>query len=129
MDNINSQKKRKLPRHVEGRIMVGQMPLKSLLMVLPLSGIIIFFTVIWFSKTSLFIAIVLIGIVVGLFSEFGQKETGLAQLINIIKYQIKGDYVFERINVKKINSGYSRNIFFTDSSFLYSNYTRYIRYH
>ena len=100
MDNINSQKKRKLPRHVEGRIMVGQMPLKSLLMVLPLAGTVIFFTVIWFSKTSLFIAIVLIGIVVGLFSEFGQKETGLAQLINIIKYQVRGDCVFEWINVK-----------------------------
>ena len=100
MDNINSQKKRKLPRHVEGRIMVGQMPLKSLLMVLPLAGTVIFFTVIWFSKTSLFIAIVLIGVVAGLFSEFGQKETGLAQLKNIIKYQIRGDSVFERINVK-----------------------------
>jgi len=57
-------------------------------MVLPLAGTVIFFTVIWFSKTSLFIAIVLIGVVAGLFSEFGQKETGLAQLINIIKYQI-----------------------------------------
>ena len=101
MDNINSQKKRKLPRHVEGRIMVGQMPLKNLLKVLPLSGIIIFFTVIWFSKTTLFIAIVLIGIVVGLFSEFSQKETGLTLLINIIKYQVRGGYVFERINVKE----------------------------
>ena len=100
MDNLTVKKKRKLPRHVEGRIMIGQMPAKNLLMVLPLSGIIIFFTVIWFSKTTLFIAIVLIGIVIGLFSEFGQKETGLAQLINIIKYQIKGGYVFERINVK-----------------------------
>lgn len=81
--------------------MVGQMPLKNLLKVLPLSGTVIFFTVIWFSKTSLFIAIVLIGIVVGLFSEFSQKETGLTLLINIIKYQLKGGYVFERINVKE----------------------------
>ena len=101
MDNINSQKKRKLPRHVEGRIMVGQMPLKNLLMVLPIAGVIIFFTVLWFSKTTLFIAIVLIGIVAGLFSEFSQKETGLTLLINIIKYQVRGGYVFERINVKE----------------------------
>ncbi len=101
MDDLKLQKKRKLPRHVEGRIMVGQMPLKNLLKVLPLSGIIIFFTVIWFSKTALFIAIVLIGIIVGLFSEFSQKETGLTLLINIIKYQIKGGYIFERINVKE----------------------------
>jgi len=101
MDNLGTQKKRKLPRHVEGRIMIGQMPLKNLLKVLPLAGVIIFFAVIWFSKVSIFIAVVLLGIVVGLFSEFGQKETGLTLLINIIKYQIKGDSVFERINVKR----------------------------
>ena len=100
MDNLTVKKKRKLPRHVGGRIMIGQMPAKNLFKVLPITGVIIFFTVLWFSKATLFIAIVLIGIVAGLFSEFGQKETGLAQLINIIKYQVRGGYVFERINVK-----------------------------
>jgi len=101
MDDLKLQKKRKLPRHVEGRIMIGNMPIKNLFAVLPLAAIITGCTVLWFSKTTLFIAIVLIGIVVGLFSEFGQKETGLAQLINIINCQISGGYVFERINVKR----------------------------
>lgn len=97
MDNTNTRKAKNLPRHVEGRIMIGQMPLKNLILVLPLTAVIIFLTIIFFSKTSVFIAIILLGILMGLFSEFGQKETGLALLTEIIKYQIKGDEIFERI--------------------------------
>ena len=96
MDNLKSRKIKKLPRHVEGRIMIGQMPLKNLFIVLPLAVAIIFFTVIFFSKVSVFVAVVLLGAVLGLFSEFGQKETGLALLVDIIKYQVKGDQIFER---------------------------------
>ena len=97
MENRNTRKIRNIPRHVEGRIMVGQMPLKNLIIVIPLAAIIIFLAIILFSKLTVFIAIVLLGILAGLFSEFGQKETGLALLTEIIKYQIRGDLIFERV--------------------------------
>jgi hypothetical protein len=110
MDNLKSRKIKKLPRHVEGRIMIGQMPLKNLLVVLPLAAVIIFLAVIFFSKVSVFIAIVLLGIVLGLFSEFGQKETGLELLIDIVKYQIKGDEIFERVRCEvPIYKRFSKN--------------------
>ena len=90
--------------------MIGQMPLKNLLKVLPLAGVIIFFAVIWFSKVSIFIAVVLLGIVVGLFSEFGQKETGLELLVDIVKYQINGDQIFERVGCEvPIYKRFSKN--------------------
>lgn len=97
MENINTRKTKNLPRHVEGRIMVGQMPLKNLIIVIPLAAIIIFLTILFFSKLTVFIAIIILGILAGLFSEFGQKETGLALLAEIIKYQISGDLIFERV--------------------------------
>ena len=110
MDNIKSRKIKKLPRHVEGRIMIGQMPLKNLFIVLPLAAAIIFLAVIFFSKVSVFIAIVLLGVVLGLFSEFGQKETGLALLVDIIKYQVKGDQIFERVECEvPIYKRFSKN--------------------
>ena len=110
MDNIKSRKTKKLPRHVEGRIMIGQMPLKNLFIVLPLAAAIIFLAVIFFSKASVFIAIVLLGVVLGLFSEFGQKETGLELLIDIVKYQINGDQIFERVRCEvPIYKRFSKN--------------------
>ena len=110
MENIRSRKIKKLPRHVEGRIMIGQMPLKNLLLVLPLAAVIIFLAVIFFSKVSIFIAIVLLGVVLGLFSEFGQKETGLELLVDIVKYQINGDEIFERVRCEvPIYKRFSKN--------------------
>ena len=110
MENIRSRKTKKLPRHVEGRIMIGQMPLKNLLLVLPLAATIIFFAVIFFSKVSVFIAIVLLGVVLGLFSEFGQKETGLKLLVDIVKYQVNGDEIFERVGCEvPIYKRFSKN--------------------
>ncbi len=110
MDNLKSRKTKKLPRHVEGRIMIGQMPLKNLLIVLPLAAAIIFFAVIFFSKVSVFIAIVLLGVVLGLFNEFGQKETGLELLIDIVKYQVNGDEIFERVGCEvPIYKRFSKN--------------------
>ena len=110
MDNIKSRKTKKLPRHVEGRIMIGQMPLKNLFIVLPLAATIIFLAVIFFSKTSVFVAVVLLGAVLGLFSEFGQKETGLTLLADIVKYQVRGDEIFERVGCEvPIYKRFSKN--------------------
>ena len=110
MENIKGRKTKKLPRHVEGRIMIGQMPLKNLFIVLPLAAVIIFFAVVFFSKVSVFIAVVLLGAVLGLFSEFGQKETGLELLVDIIKYQVRGDEIFERVGCEvPIYKRFSKN--------------------
>jgi hypothetical protein len=110
MENIKSRKTKKLPRHVEGRIMIGQMPLRNLLLILPLAAVIIFFAVIFFSKASVFIAVVLLGVVLGLFSEFGQKETGLELLVDIVKYQVNGDEIFERVRCEvPIYKRFSKN--------------------
>ena len=110
MINLENSKKRKLPRHIEGRIMLGLLPLKNLFKILPFAAIIITAVIILFSKTAVFIGVILLGLVTGAFTEITNKETGFNILLSIIKYQIHGDYLFERINnAKPIYKRFSRN--------------------
>ncbi|GAJ14539.1 unnamed protein product, partial [marine sediment metagenome] len=43
--NELSDKKRKLPRHIDGRIMVGMLPIKNFFLILPLAIVIIVFII------------------------------------------------------------------------------------
>ena len=95
MDDLSS-KKRKIPRHVDGRIMVGMIPLKNFFIMLPFAIAIIVFVIRYFSPLVFFIGVLLLGITVGLFSEFHQRETGFLLIKNIIIYSISGDRYFER---------------------------------
>lgn len=100
--NDLSSKKRELPRHVDGRIMVGMLPIKNFFLMLPFAIGIIVIIIIYFSPVIFFIGVLLLGIILGLFSEFHQRETGFLILKDIIKYSLKGDRIFERnsLNVK-----------------------------
>jgi len=96
--NELSDKKRKLPRHIDGRIKVGMLPIKNFFLILPLAIVIIVFVILYFSPVIFFIGVFLLGIIMGLASEFHQKETGLSIVKDIIKYAIAGDNYFERNN-------------------------------
>lgn len=91
-----NNKKRRLPRHVDGRIMIGLIPIKNFFLMLPIAAVIILATIKYFSPAIFFAGVLLLGIVIGLFSEFHQRETGFSVLKDIIKYAVLKDIYFER---------------------------------
>jgi len=91
-----SNKKRELPRHVDGRIMVGIIPLKNFFLMLPIAIGIVVLVVLFFSPLVFFAGVFILAIVVSLFSEFHQRETGFTIIKDIIKFYFKGDILFER---------------------------------
>ena len=95
MDETND-KKRRLPRHVDGRIMIGLMPIKNFFLMLPIAAAIILAVIKYFSPAIFFTGVLLLGVVIGLFSEFHQRETGFSILKDIIKYAVLKDIYFER---------------------------------
>jgi len=100
-----SDKKRKLPRHIDGRIKVGMLPIKNFFLILPLAIVIIVFVILYFSPVIFFIGVFLLGIIIGLASEFHQKETGFSIIKDIIRYAIDGDKYFER---KSLNVSFNK---------------------
>lgn len=95
MGEINN-KKRKLPRHIDGRIMVGPMPLKNFFILLPFAALIIVLIIKYFSPPVFFAGVFAIGVLIGLASEFHYKETGFSILKDVIRYVLEGDKYFER---------------------------------
>lgn len=91
-----SDKKRKLPRHIDGRIMIGPMPLKNFFIVLVPSALISALIIRHFSPLAFFGGVFLIGLLIGLFSEFHHRETGFLLLKDVIRYTLKKDIYFER---------------------------------
>lgn len=88
--------KRRLPRYVDGRIKVGLMPIKNFIKTIPFLAFITVFTITFINPVTLFIGTICGGIIVGLFSEFNNKETGLDILKDSIRYRIEGNKYFER---------------------------------
>ena len=99
-----NDKKRKLPRHIDGRIMVGPIPLKNFFVLLPFVVLITVLIIKYFSPVVFFAGVFVIGFLIGLFSEFHHKETGFLILKDVIRYIIEGDKYFERntIDVRAI---------------------------
>jgi len=91
-----SDRKRKLPRHVDGRIMVGLLPIKNFFALLPIAIGVVVLVVKYFNPAVFFAGVILLGVLVGMFSEFHQKETGFSMVKGIIRYKIEGDRIFER---------------------------------
>ena len=91
-----SEKKRKLPRHIDGRIMVGPMPLKNFFMLLPAVALITVLIVKYFNPFVFFFGVFIIGVLTGLASEFHHRETGFLILKDVIRYILEGDKYFER---------------------------------
>ena len=91
-----SEGKRKIPRHIDGRIMVGPMPLKNFLILLPLTAVMAGAVIKYFSPFIFFIGVFVEGLLIGFFSEFHHKETGFLILKDFIGYFLEGDKYFER---------------------------------
>lgn len=93
-------KKRRLPRHVDGRIMLYKMPIKSLPLFLPIAIPVVVGTIALISTTGsplfLVLGILVLGVLVGLFSEFNQRETGIDMLKDMIRYMKEGEIEYER---------------------------------
>jgi len=111
--------KRHLPRHVDGRIMIGRIYYVNFFKMLPIVLIILFITFKFFSPISLFLGVILSSITVFAFSEINNKETAFDLFVSLIKQAIKGDFVLERrpidapihkrfINNEKVKEVYSK---------------------
>jgi hypothetical protein len=100
--NEESDKKRKLPRHVDGRIMIGPVPIRNFFIILPVAVAISVAVIKYFSPVVFFSGFIILGILIGLASEFHQKETGFSIARDVIRYLIEGEKYFER-NSKTIS--------------------------
>jgi len=89
-------KKRKLPRHVDGRIMIGPVPIVNFFIILPVAVAIVLVVIKYFSPVVFFSAFITLGILIGLASEFHQKETGFLIIRDFVKYTVEREKYFER---------------------------------
>lgn len=89
-------KKREIPRHVDGRVKIGFIPIKSFFKILPICLLIFILALSNLTPVSLFLAFLLISILVLMVSELSHKETGVNIVKDIIRYEKQGDIFFER---------------------------------
>lgn len=105
---MNKENKRRLPRYVDGRIKVGFMPFKNFLKAIPFFILIVLLIYTFLSPVTLFIGTIILGVIVGLFSEFNNKETGMNIVKDYIRYKRAGDQTWERSgnieDIKKITN-------------------------
>lgn len=100
MDNV---KKRRIPRHVDGRIMIGRMHWKSFIFkFVPLAVIIVILVFSCFTPLTLFLGVLGIGVVFFLFSEINNKESGMDAFKDYMRYKKQGTLIYERsaVNVR-----------------------------
>lgn len=100
--NKLSDRKRKLPRHIDGRIMIGLMPIGNFFGMLPIAIGAVVLVIKYFNPAVFFAGVILLGVLVGMFSEFHQKETGFSIVLDIIRFKVEGDRIFER-NSKNVS--------------------------
>ena len=91
-----SEKKRELPRHVDGRIMIGPVPIKNFFILLPIAAAAVVLVIRYFNPVIFFLSFIFLGILIGLSSEFHQKETGFSIVMDITRYILEGEKYFER---------------------------------
>jgi hypothetical protein len=94
--NEISEKKRKLPRHIDGRIMIGPIPLKNFFILLPAAAGITALIIKYFNPPVFFAGVFVIGVLIGLSSEFHHRETGFSILKDVIRFVLEKDKYFER---------------------------------
>lgn len=93
--------KRMLPRHVDGRIKIGLMPIFTFLKVLPIYILILIILFSNFNPFMLLVSIAMAGGITFAFSEFKNRETGIQMIKDMIRYHKEGDIHFERSCVIK----------------------------
>lgn len=91
-----SEKKRELPRHVDGRIMIGPVPIKNFFILLPIAVAAVVLVIKYFNPPVFFAGFLFLGILIGLASEFHQRETGFSIVMDITRYILEGEKYFER---------------------------------
>lgn len=96
--------KRSIPRHIDGRVKVGLVPLSTFLKTLPIYFILIVSVLFKPTPIGTFFTILVLSIIYFLTSEMNNKETGLDILKDIIKYEKEGDLFFERTTLSKSES-------------------------
>lgn len=84
------REKRRLPRHVDGRIKIGYFTLKSFFMWLPIGIMIVYLVVTNISPAMLFFGILILGLSAFVFMELKYRETGLDYIISFCKYDLYG---------------------------------------
>jgi hypothetical protein len=97
-----SRKKRSLPRHVDGRIMIGPFHIIKFFLWLPiaLSIVIISFMNRDLGPFILFLSIISLGVTALPFVEVNaHKESGIDVIKELIKYELKGTEIEERSSV------------------------------
>lgn len=93
--------KRTIPRHVDGRVKIGYMPIKNFLKVIPIYIFLLFVILLNPRPMNAFICIVIGLLIYFLGSELNNKETGLDIVKDIIRYEKEGDIYFERNTLSK----------------------------
>ncbi|MDD3629336.1 MAG: hypothetical protein PHN81_06150 [Actinomycetota bacterium] len=110
MDSDFKDNKRKIPRHVDGRIKIGMLPLKNFFIFLPIAIAIGVFVFLNFTPLTLFVGAIFIGLVLGLLGEYQQRETGYMMIRDILRYTLSGDKYFERdTSYVKLHKRFIRN--------------------
>lgn len=88
--------KRMLPRHVDGRIKIGFIPILTFFKILPLYILILIFLFSNFTPFNMMFSVTLVGAITFIFSEFKNKESGMDMIKDMIRYAREGDIHFER---------------------------------
>lgn len=110
MDEIKGKKKRMLPRHVDGRIMIGNMWARNFfIFFLPCLIPVVIWNFLAMSPLKLLFSFVILGIVWNMFAELNNRETGIDLIKDFIKYALQGDIYYERSTVnERISSRITR---------------------
>lgn len=101
--------KRVIPRHVDGRIMIGLMPWKNALKAVVIIVVLFLIIIRNFNPLTMFTFIGLSGVIVGIYSEFNNRESGLDILKDWIRYKREGNIYFERGDLNGNGQRYTWN--------------------
>lgn len=99
-NKLENEKKRRVPRHVDGRIKIANiLPIKKFFIVLPFDivFIIIFFNIITrYTKPIVLLLLLPIGVFTLMFCEFQFGISGYSIIKDYIKFSTRGDIHSER---------------------------------
>ena len=94
---MEDSKKRRIPRHVDGRIMIGRMYWKNFIFkFMPLTILTVIFLFSKLTPVTLFLAVVVIGFFYFIFSEINNRETGMDIFKDYLRYKKQGTLIYER---------------------------------
>lgn len=93
---MQDENKREIPRHVDGRVMIGLLPAKTLFKIMPLYILTLIVVMLNLSPVSAFIGTIIAVAITFMFSEIDHRQTGYQVVKDIIRYAKEGDIEFER---------------------------------